>query len=184
MKETPPVLTAGPEAWIGGRGRKRWLVGTAPRQGPRVGRRSSETGAGRVHAPHPRVRSALPAIANVRVSLPLKNCSRGSPLPRELALHGQARAPCAASCMRTVVAQGLWDSGSFPGTADLAMTLLKFTRPAARSLHRHPHTGNIRSHLSRRGVACTTFGDTRGTGWSQPHLDAFLKLRPRVGGFC
>lgn len=95
------------------------------------------------------------------------------PPPRELPLRDQAQCPV----LRPVVAQGLRDSEVSRGCRSGYDTAQVHT-PSSTESPPTPTHGNIGSHLARRGAACATFGDTQGTGWSQPHLDAFLKLRP------
>lgn len=115
------------------------------------------------------------------------DCGLGSSLQckdPELALSHQASALC-------VVAYGparWWHRN--PGTrdflrpADPAITLVKFTGPAAQNLHQHPHTG----------ISDPT---SLGVGWPAPHLErhprhrvvpatsgCVLKAEARVGGFC
>lgn len=139
-------------------------------------------GAGRVHARHPRARFAHREIAKTVGVFIVWGLWPGMPTAVQVLGASTAppsKCPVSPSLQPMTVALGLRDgTQKFPMTADPTITLVKLTGPAAQSLHQHPHTGNIRSHLALRGVACATFEDTRGTGWSQPHLDAFLKLRP------
>jgi hypothetical protein len=143
-----------------------------------VGRRPSGMVAGRVHAPHSCARFAHPPIANT-ADFVVQELRSGKPAavlgpPASTAPPGECPV---RRCLRLIVAQGPRDA-----EVSYGLRLCDYTsqihRPSSPKSPPTPTHGNIRSHLARRGVACATFGDTRGTGWSQPHLDAFLKLRP------
>ena len=179
MKETPPVLTAGPAAWIADRGRKRehWLVGTAPSRAA-GGQKTLRDGRGTcprttfVCALCPSPDRKHCGLCRPGIAVWEARCGTGT--PASTAPPGECPV---RRCLRLIVAQGPRDA-----EVSYGLRLCDYTsqihRPSSPKSPPTPTHGNIRSHLARRGVACATFGDTRGTGWSQPHLDAFLKLRP------
>lgn len=139
-----------------------------------AGGQPSGTGVGRVHARHPHAGFAFPTIAKTAGVLVVPGLRPGK--PAAVPGLGASTVPPGKCPVRhslqLMVALGPREAKvSYDYTSQVY-------RPSSSKSPPTPTHGNIRSHLARRGVACATFGDTRGTGWSQPHLDAFLKLRP------
>lgn len=155
------------------------------RAGPRVGRGpSSGTGAGT----SPRTASACalrPSCDRERAGVAVAQGLRpGKPAAArggwesgnpQLANCTTWPVPCASQPMVTQGPPGL---EKFPGSRRSGYDSIQVHTPSSMESPPTPTHGNIRSHLARRGAAGAAFADTRGTGWSRPHLDAFLTLRP------
>lgn len=184
MKETPPVLTAGPAAWIRDRGRKRSrLLGTRPsratggrgarRPGSRPGPRAGSAFA--LIPPGARGESGLsprlaPATSEARRS---PGACRGAGQPRPA--HGGSLAE-GGQGPRDVAPEppGALDAAGLPG---FCYAVLHPEPSRFRATNARKMGTNIRPHLPGRGAACATIRDTQIPGWSQPHPAAPLKPR-------